>query len=78
MKKLLTILLLLSLLCAPSFADRRIVEYMVVQEGNNSDLIGQVNKMILNGWEPFGDVCICSELARSRFQAMVKYEEAAE
>lgn len=79
MKKLLTVLLLLSLLCAPAFAEseRRVVEYTVVWAGRDDGLIDRVNAMILKGWEPLGGVCIPSNTG-PRYQAMVKYEEVEE
>ena len=74
MKKLLIVLLLLSLLCAPVYAEKRIVEYTVVWAGNNDGIISRVNAMILKGWEPLGGICVPDNIG-PRFQAMVKYEE---
>ena len=75
MEKLLTVLLLLSLLCAPSFAERRVVEHTVVWSSEVNELIDRVSAMGLKGWEPLGGVCYESRRERRFLQSMVKYEE---
>ena len=55
----------------------KIIDYTVVSSlyGDTNELRKEVNKKILNNWQPYGPICVSNNIALH--QAMVKYEEEA-
>lgn len=54
-----------------------ITEYILVKTGNLEDMVEQVNKQIIRGWQPHGNMIFVPEYAdnsgKTYVQPMVKY-----
>ncbi len=49
----------------------RVVDYMVIEEGNMDRFHDKIRKEISNGWQPFGS--FVTSYRSNYYQAMVKY-----
>lgn len=54
---------------------KKIIEYHIVENSNTFQLSKIVNKLIKNGWQPYGGVSFTGQPEGHYIQAMVKYEE---